>query len=255
MNHSSSASVSTFATTLAVALPLFAVTACSSSSSDSQPGPAPTMHTGVLIVGSLADDATAQSQHDALAHGGQSAASQAGDIGHEVFLGTTLLGTTKNEFLALDRWIAGANVDGFYAQPDFAKGFAAIFSAPPFRSAYVVQSTWRTWGSLEGTDPSKPRYWVVLRGTMASSDPAKNQATHDAIAAGAQEQAQQAGDLGHTAFVGRDDPTQLLAIDTWQDTTHLEAFYGNAGFQKAFTTFLTAPPTIGVYASTDWYQW
>jgi quinol monooxygenase YgiN len=258
MAHSSS---------FAIALPLLvtAVTACSSSSSSGPGGatadasndaPARTMHYGVLIVGTLAsDDATAQAHHDGLAKAGQDAANEAGDVGHDVFLGTTTLGTAKDELLALDRWIDGADYNGFYANPDFAKGFAALFSGPPSVTAYVVQPTWRTWGSLDVADRSTPHTWVVIRGTMQSNDFAKNQATHDAIAANAETQATGAGDRGHTVFVGREDPTQFLAIDTWTDTTNLEAFYSDAGFQKAFESFFAAPPKIGVYASTNWYQW
>src|SRR5258708_6482040 len=65
---------------------------------------------GALIVGTLAESdlGKAQMQHDALAAGGEPQANMAGDIGHAAFLGTKLLGTKENEYLALDRWVQNA---------------------------------------------------------------------------------------------------------------------------------------------------
>ena len=72
-----------------------------------------------LVRGALfsADLVEAQTYHDMLASGGEPASKAAGDIAHDAYLGTTLLGTTENEFLALDRWSSDANMDAFYSDP------------------------------------------------------------------------------------------------------------------------------------------
>ena len=71
-------------------------------------------HWGALVRGSLftADLDMAQATHDAIAMGGEPAATAAGDYGHDVLLGTTLLGTTEDEFLAIDQWdgLEGAQI-------------------------------------------------------------------------------------------------------------------------------------------------
>src|SRR5438552_2372173 len=77
---------------------------CSSTKGDSGPAAAPEPAAeaeGVLIVGTLvhADDlSAAQAQHDPVAQGGEGSAKTAGDVGHTVMLGTTLLGTTSTSF-------------------------------------------------------------------------------------------------------------------------------------------------------------
>src|SRR5262245_6042869 len=59
-----------------------------------------------LVRGPLleADPAAAQAYHDGVAAYGQASAEALGDVGHEAFLGTTLLGGSTSAFLAVDEW-------------------------------------------------------------------------------------------------------------------------------------------------------
>ncbi len=218
--------------------------------------PATVTH-AVLVIGTLssADLSVVQPQHDALAKGGEAAAKGAGDVGHAVMLGTTMLGTKKDEFLALDRWIDGKNIDAFYGNPEFAKGFGALFSAPPFRNVYAAQPTWASFGTPDSAKDTSPHYWIIVRGTLKSTDTATNKATHDVIMAASSDKAKAAGDLAHVVFLGRDDPRQFLAIDVWADKTNIETFYGNPELGKAFGALFEGAPTLGVYQSTKWHQW
>ena len=219
--------------------------------------PAAKIPSGVLIVGTLADAdlAVAQSKHDAAASGGEGTAKELGDTAHTVMLGPTLLGTAQNQFLALDRWSDGANVDAFYANADLRSAFAQIFAPPPQLTVYVAQPGWSTYGTPDAANGSDPHYWVIVRGTMKSANLAQDQATHDAVAAQAAPRAQAAGDVAHVVFTGRDDARQFLAVDVWPASTNVEAFYGNADVKAAFGQLFDGPPTIGVFASTRWHQW
>lgn len=226
--------------------------------SDAKPDAGPIADThGVLVIGTLAnpDLNAAQQQHDAIAAGGETPAKSAGDVGHAVMLGTNILGTTEHEFLALDRWSAGANIDSFYGNPDFVKAFGSLFSAPPSRGIYVKRTTWATWASVDAANDTDPHYWVVVRGTLKSATDATNQATHDQIVGGTKQQAMGAGDLGHVVYTGRDDARSFVAIDVWRDATPIAAFYGNPQLQQAFGQLFEGAPTVGVYASTHWHQW
>lgn len=88
-----------------------------------------------------------------VAMGGEDQAKMAGDFGHDAMLGTTLLGTTENEFLAIDRWSSDDNIDAFYGDPNFQMAFGALFETPPAPSMYIYQDTWAHWGGSPRATP------------------------------------------------------------------------------------------------------
>src|SRR5438045_3722961 len=69
------------------------------------PDAAPPTYTA-RIRGPLADPdlAAAKAYHDGVAMNGEPGAHQLGDFAHQVVLGTTDLGTTQDEFVAIDQW-------------------------------------------------------------------------------------------------------------------------------------------------------
>jgi hypothetical protein len=212
----------------------------------------------VLTVGTFAGDAglsTYQAEHDMLAAGAEATAQQLGDVSHAVLLGTAILGTTTDQFLALDRWTSGTNIDAFSANPTLQAGFAKLFSPAPTITVYVAQPTWASYGTPDSANATDPHYWVVVRGTMSSTDLAKDQAAHDAIFANLAPQAKAAGDVAHVVFTGRDDVTDYFSIDVWPASTDLAMIYGNPALQSAFASLFVGTPTLGVYESTHWYQW
>ncbi|MEZ4427807.1 MAG: hypothetical protein R3A51_09000 [Nannocystaceae bacterium] len=211
----------------------------------------------VVVIGDLAGDDLAASQvaHDMVAMGGEDQAKMAGDFGHDAMLGTTLLGTTENEFLAIDRWSSDDNIDAFYGDPNFQMAFGALFEAPPAPSMYIYQDTWAHWGELTSGDAATPHFFVVVRGRLASADSDANKALHDMIAEGGKEMVMAAGDVAHVPFTGRADPQEFLNIDIWTSADNIEAVYTNPDFIAAFGQLFEAPPQVGVYQSTDWHQW
>jgi quinol monooxygenase YgiN len=229
-------------------------TATTGSTGGAGTGGAPAVEFDAIIIGTLAstDLATAKAAHDAVAAGGESQAKMLGDFGHQALLGTTLLGTTQNQFLALDRWNTG-NMDMVYGDPMFQQGFATVVSGMPSLQKYKRQPTWAGYGDLV-TGMMYPTYFfAVFQGTL--KDPATAQATHDAIVAGAKDMAMAAGDVAHVAFTGRDDPSQAAFIDIWKDSTAITAVYSSPAFMAAFAQVFTTQPTVGIYQSTDWHQW
>ena len=212
---------------------------------------------GALVVGTLSTDdlEMAQATHDAVAMGGQAAAMVAGDFAHDAMLGTTLLGSTENEFLGIDRW---TNLDGalaVYGDPKFQAGFGMLFAAQPSLDLFAKRNDWHGWGSLEDGDGGD-HWFVVVRGRLAEADLDAAQAAHDAIAAAGEADATALGDVAHVVWVGTpDDPQEFFAVDVWTDDSMIEAFYGNPKFAEAFGTLFDAPPSVAVYGSTDWHQW
>ena len=211
----------------------------------------------VLVRGELftADLTAAQDYHDTLAAQGEQPAKDAGDFGHDALLGTTLLGTTENAFLGLDRWDNLAGLEAFYADPMFVQAFGMLFSAPPAVETFQYQPEWHNWGDLTSGDSAPQYFFVVVRGHLVEADPAAAQMAHDAVAAGGEATAAMLGDMAHVVFTGVQDPQEFLAIDIWHDSTNIETLYTDPDFVMAFASLFDAPPTIGVYQSTNWHQW
>ena len=219
-------------------------------------GGGPSAEYAVLVRGELftTDLDEAQTLHDMLASGGEEAAKEAGDFGHDALLGTDILGTTPNEFLGLDRWNDLAGLEAFYADPAFQEAFGMLFAAPPTVEVFAHQPEWHGWGSLTAGDPHDPYFFVVVRGRLAD-EPAASQAKHDAVAAGGEMDAKALGDVAHVVFTGVADSREFLAIDVWSASDGIAALYGDPAFQEAFATLFEAPPSLGVYQSTSWHQW
>lgn len=209
-----------------------------------------------VVTGSLtgADEEAAGAAHDQLAAGGEEASKAAGDFGHDALLATSMLGHTPAgiEFLGLDRWNDLAAAQGFYAIPEVAEGFAAVFTQPPGIAAYA-RMDWHGWGDLDSADGAD-HWFVVVRGRLAD-EPAVVRPGHDQIAAGGEELAKGAGDVAHVVYLGADDQREFLAIDVWSDDANLEGFYANPDFQAGFAALFEGPPSLVVYRSTDWHQW
>ncbi|MBK8943550.1 MAG: hypothetical protein IPM79_39625 [Polyangiaceae bacterium] len=205
---------------------------------------------GALFTADLGEG---QTYHDALAAGGEEPAKAAGDFAHDTFLGTTLLGTTENEFLAVDRWTSDANMDAFYSDPDFQAAFGQLFAAPPTFETFE-RSQFYGWGDLDAADATEPHYVIVVRGRLADT-PEAIQPTHDAIAMGGEAGALAAGDVTHVVYLGRQDPREALIFDVWTTSQGLEAFYSDPTFQQAVGGLFESPPAVSVYASNEWHQW
>jgi len=210
-----------------------------------------------LVRGTLftTDLAMAKEKHDGIAGGGEAAAKAAGDIAHDVLLGTTMLGTEENQFLGIDRWTDAQAMNNFYMNPDLQAAFGTLFSGPPSLEAFQRQPTWHTWGDMDAGDSFDPYFFVVVRGKLKEADPAKAQAAHDAVAGGGEAQVTAAGDVAHIVFTGLQDPQEFFAIDIWKASDNLEAVYTNPDFQAAFGGLFEGTPTLAVYQSTDWHQW
>jgi len=229
----------------------------STESSGSTTGSPVEPETAVVILGDLVGDdpAAVKPSHDGLAMAGEAAAMAAGDIAHDVLLGTALVGTTEGQFLAIDRWSSDDNLDAFYADPNFQMAFGMLFDAPPSVAQYVHQEAWAQWGDMDVADGVEPHHFVLVRGRLKSADLAAMQTIHDQLALGAKDAAEALGDIAHVVYLGRQDPQEFLAIDIWGAADNIETLYTDPNFAMGFSQLFEGQATLGVYASTDWYQW
>ncbi len=210
-----------------------------------------------LVRGTLftSDFAAAQARHDMLAAGGEAQAKAAGDFGHDVGLGSGLLGSTSStSFFAVDRWNNADAMNGFYANPDFAAGFAELFDGQPTIETFERQQEWHSWGDLDAGEGGE-RWIVVVRGTLAAATVEERKAGHDMAAAGGEAMVRAAGDVAHVAYTGLQDDREFLAFDVWTNSDAIEAVYTDPNFQAAFSMLFSAPPTLQIYEISDWHQW
>jgi quinol monooxygenase YgiN len=197
--------------------------------------------------------AAAKTLHDMIASGGETPAKAAGNFAHDPYLGTTLLGTTENEFLSFDRWSSDENMDAFYGNPDFQAAFMQLFATPPQLTTFL-RSDFHQWGDLDAGDAATPHFAVVVRGRLADT-PDLIRPEHDAVAEGGEAAAKALGDVAHVVYLGRTDEREALIVDVWTSSEAIEGFYGDPGFQAAVGALFEAPPTVGVYGSSDFHGW
>jgi quinol monooxygenase YgiN len=210
----------------------------------------------VLVRGMLAsaDLAEAQATHDGIAQQGEAASREAGDIAHQVLLGTSMLDSTPGEFLAIDRWTDLDAMVAFYADPELQEAFGSLFAEPPSVEFFVRAPDWEVWGEMDAGEPFDPYFFHLALGSLADDDGEAAQAAHDQVAAGGKQPSLDAGNVGHIVFLGLEDPQRFVAVDIWSVGEPIEPFYSNPMFRQAFEPLFSSV-SEPVYQSTDWYQW
>ena len=200
------------------------------------------------------DLSQAKATHDQIAKSGETAAKAAGDIAHAVLLGTDLLDSTPNEFLAIDRWTDATAMKSFYANPQIQQAFGSLFASPPTIDFYESADGWVAWGDMHSGDAYDPHYVHLALGTLSSTDTATNEAAHNQVASAGQAPSMQAGNVAHVVWLGLDDQRQFNGVDIWSSDTNIQAFYTNPQVVAAFSQLFSSV-SQPVYRSTDWYQW
>ena len=199
-------------------------------------------------------DAT-QASHDALAMGYEAAAMGGGDHAHDVLLGTTIVHGTEDAMIMLDQWDALEGAQLFYDDPAQQAALALPFVRPPTVELLQQRPDWFSWGDLTSADGAPQHWFAVVRGRLLPDLDAVH-TMHDQVAEFGQEYFMGIGGVAHVVWVGTpDDPQQYVSIDVWNDDAQITATYEDAGFDSAFGSLFESPPTVTVYASTDWHQW
>jgi len=81
----------------------------------------------VMIRRRLVDPDAAQAAHDVIAEAGAPPMREMGDIAHLPLTGAT----DPRQFLSIDLWDNGKNIETMYGNPDVTAGFMQLFAEPP----------------------------------------------------------------------------------------------------------------------------
>ncbi len=219
----------------------------------------PPGHYVAFVRGPFQSDSPDEQQavHDAGTMAAREGAMAAGDFSHRGLVSTSMLGSTEGEYLALDQWMAPVEVaQGFYADPRFLEGIGLLISEDPTVDVFEPAPQFHEWGDLEAADDSGAiHHKVVVRGRLAGTDPEAAREAHDALASAGEDASVAAGDIAHLVYLDPSDPLEFIAVDVWTSPDNLEAVYTDPDFAAGFAALFAEPPTITVFASTDWFEW
>ena len=108
--------------------------------------------------------------------------------------------------------------------------------------------------------PAGADYAVLVRAELFTDDLAEAQLVHDAVAAGGEEVAREAGDFYHLAAVSTsllgNAEGSFLGVDRWDAPDNIEAVYSDPAVAEGFGMLFASEPTIELFQrQPDWFSW
>jgi quinol monooxygenase YgiN len=94
-------------------------------------------------------------------------------------------------------------------------------------------------------------YITVVRGKLKGTSE-EAQRGHDATVEKLSAMTRPMGAIGHRPHLNPNDPSEFLAIDTWNNLEGLQKFMRDPQVAAAFGTLFEGMPDISVWAESDW---
>lgn len=94
-------------------------------------------------------------------------------------------------------------------------------------------------------------YITVVRGKL-KGNPADAKMAHNSTVEQLSAMTRPMGAIGHRPYLNPKDPTEFLAIDTWNNIEGLQKFMGDPKVAEAFGALFEGMPDISVWAESDW---
>ena len=117
---------------------------------------------------------------------------------------------------------------------------------------------------MESGDAFNPYFFHLALGTQSNANVAMAQGAHDQVACYGRDPGIGAGAIGHVVFTGLTNPQRFVAVDVWNASANIEAFYTNPMFVAAFgqlfstirqPTYVSTSGAATATGRTGWYQW
>jgi len=94
-------------------------------------------------------------------------------------------------------------------------------------------------------------YISVVRGKL-KGNPKDAKKAHDATVEKLSAVTRPMGAIGHKPHLNPKDPTEFLALDTWNNLDGLQKFMGDPQVAAAFGSLFEGLPDISIWAESDW---
>lgn len=94
-------------------------------------------------------------------------------------------------------------------------------------------------------------YISVVRGKLKGT-PQEAQKGHDATVEKLSAMTRPTGAIGHRPHLNPQDPTEFLAIDTWNNLEALQQFLSDPQVAAAFGNLFEGMPDVSIWAESDW---
>ena len=93
------------------------------------------------------------------------------------------------------------------------------------------------------------KYITVVRAKLKGNNP---QAAHDATVEKLSAMTRPMGAIGHQPYLNPQDPTQFLAVDTWNNLENLQKYMSNPDVAAAFGQLFDGMPDISIWGEAGW---
>ena len=94
-------------------------------------------------------------------------------------------------------------------------------------------------------------YITVVRGKLKGS-PKDAQAAHDSTVEQLSAMTRPMGAVSHKPHLNPKDPSEFLAIDTWNNLEGLQKFMSDPKVAEAFGALFDGMPDISIWTESDW---
>jgi hypothetical protein len=94
-------------------------------------------------------------------------------------------------------------------------------------------------------------YITVVRGKLKGSQ-TEAQKAHDATVEKLSAMTRPMGAIAHRPHLNPQNPTEFLAIDTWNNLEGLQSFMSNPNVAEEFGKLFDGMPDVSVWMETDW---
>jgi quinol monooxygenase YgiN len=94
-------------------------------------------------------------------------------------------------------------------------------------------------------------YITVVRGKLKGT-PQEAQMAHDGTVEKLSAMTRPMGAIGHKPHLNPKDPTEFLAIDTWNNLEGLQKFMSDPQVAAAFGALFDGMPDISIWTESDW---
>ena len=94
-------------------------------------------------------------------------------------------------------------------------------------------------------------FYTTVRGRLKTSDPQAAMDLHNGIVGRLQPKNEQLGATGHRVFANVQDPTEFMAMDTWETMEGLQQAMGNPDTQAEIGSMFDGPPDVSIWSPRE----